>query len=96
MSPESVSPHPGLPPQSYGQAAIRWTSKLTVMSLPPWPCRDAAAALSKESGYTLESPTITTFRNGVLDGNWETVTRLLRDEHIIEGDVLGVGDPLSP
>lgn len=63
--------------------------RLTLQCLQDAGYPDAAAALSKESGYTLESPTITTFRNGVLDGNWETVTRLLRDEHIIEGDVLG-------
>ena len=50
----------------------------------------AVAALSKESGYTLESPTITTFRNGVLDGKWETVMRLLKDEEIVAGETLKV------
>lgn len=50
----------------------------------------AVAALSKESGYTLESPTITTFRNGVLDGKWETVMRLLKDEEIVRGETLKV------
>lgn len=50
----------------------------------------AAEALSKESGYSLESATITTFRNGVLQGKWETVMRLLRDEQIVTGETLKV------
>ena len=55
----------------------------------------AVAALSKESGYTLESPTITTFRNGVLQGKWETVMRLLKDEEIVSGETLKVSSARS-
>lgn len=44
----------------------------------------------------LESPTVTAFRNGVLEGKWETVVRLLQDEHIITGvDVSVSGLPSS-
>lgn len=51
----------------------------------------SASALSRESGFVLESPTVTAFRNGVLEGKWETVVRLLQDEHIIEGVDVSVG-----
>lgn len=51
----------------------------------------SAHALSRESGFVLESPTVTAFRNGVLEGKWETVVRLLQDEHIIEGVDVSVG-----
>lgn len=58
--------------------------------MPIFPNRQAAAALSKESGYSLELPTITTFRNGILAGKWETVARLLHDEDIVSDDSLDV------
>lgn len=45
----------------------------------------SASALSRESGFVLESPTVTAFRNGVLEGKWETVVRLLQDEDIVQG-----------
>lgn len=62
--------------------------RLTLQCLQDAGYPQAAATLSKESGYALESPTITTFRNGVLDGKWETVARLLQDEMIVEGESL--------
>lgn len=39
--------------------------------------RSAAAALEAESGFTLESETVTNFRNGVLQGSWSEVERLV-------------------
>lgn len=45
----------------------------------------SASTLSRESGFVLESPTVTAFRNGVLEGKWETVVRLLQDEDMIQG-----------
>ncbi len=39
--------------------------------------RSTAAALEAESGFTLESETVSKFRTGVLAGSWPAVERLL-------------------
>lgn len=36
-----------------------------------------AQSLQKESGFVLESPSVSEFRQGILRGEWETVEKLL-------------------
>jgi hypothetical protein len=48
--------------------------------------RQAAEVLESESGYILESPTVTQFRKGILDGDWATVERLLGDVLVDGGE----------
>lgn len=52
--------------------------------------RQAAEALEKESGYTLESPTITSLRDNVLNGRWKAAEGLL-DSVQLPGSILPVG-----
>lgn len=40
-------------------------------------CSGTADALKTESGFTLESNVVTDFRNGVLEGQWDSVEKLL-------------------
>lgn len=53
--------------------------------------RQAAATLTRESGFSLEHPSITKFRSGVLAGKWDYVTRMLLDEEFVQGDAQAVG-----
>lgn len=43
---------------------------------PSCACRKAAQELETESGYQLESPAVTRFRECVLKGNWEELEQL--------------------
>lgn len=45
-----------------------------------------------ESGVSLESPTITAFRDGVLAGKWESVSRILQDGLIVQGEAATVSN----
>ncbi|CAG8461376.1 8446_t:CDS:2 [Ambispora leptoticha] len=51
--------------------------RLMVQSLQNMGYSESAAALEKESGYPLESPTVAQFREGVLKGDWALVESLL-------------------
>ncbi|KAI9887002.1 MAG: hypothetical protein M1823_001218, partial [Watsoniomyces obsoletus] len=51
--------------------------RILIQTLHDLGCRSAAGALSRESGYDLESPTIAAFRHAVLQGEWAEAEALL-------------------
>lgn len=54
----------------------------------------AADALSMESGYELESPSVVAFRNAVLDGQWSKAESILLEsfEDNDDGEIYGEYD----
>ncbi|KAK7188939.1 WD domain-containing protein, partial [Paraphaeosphaeria sporulosa] len=52
-------------------------TRILIQSLSDLGYSDAAGALVKESGYTLEGPTVAAFRNAVLNGDWAEAEELL-------------------
>ncbi|KAI8817138.1 WD40-repeat-containing domain protein [Fimicolochytrium jonesii] len=61
--------------------------RLMVQSLQDMGLSESAKTLQKESGRSLETPTVTDFRHGVLYGDWETVERLLSSLEIRNRDI---------
>jgi hypothetical protein len=55
-------------------------SRLMIQALRELGYSTSAQALARESGFDLESPTVTAFRSAVLDGRWEHVELLLFGE----------------
>ncbi|KAL8286124.1 hypothetical protein RQP46_004612 [Phenoliferia psychrophenolica] len=53
--------------------------RLTLQALKEIGYTGTADALRAESGFTLETPTVTDFRKGILEGHWDVVERLLDD-----------------
>jgi hypothetical protein len=51
--------------------------------------QDAAASVSRDSGYELENPTVATFRSAVLNGDWSAAERLLLGAAESESDAHG-------
>lgn len=54
-------------------------TRILIQSLTDLGYNGAAAALSQESGYKLESPAVAAFRNAVLQGEWAEAEDLLYD-----------------
>lgn len=54
-------------------------TRILIQSLTDLGYNGAAAALSQESGYDLESPAVAAFRNAVLRGEWADAEDLLYD-----------------
>ncbi|KAF2140338.1 glycoside hydrolase family 1 protein [Aplosporella prunicola CBS 121167] len=52
----------------------------------------AAEALSQESGYDLEGPTVAAFRDAVLQGDWAKAESLLFGTAYEDGGGVGIGD----
>lgn len=52
-------------------------TRILIQSLTDLGYHDAAGALVKESGYTLEGPTVAAFRSAVLNGDWAEAEELL-------------------
>jgi hypothetical protein len=52
-------------------------TRILIQSLTDLGYHGAAGALCKESGYQLEGPTVASFRNAVLKGNWAEAEELL-------------------
>ena len=52
-------------------------ARILIQSLADLGYSDAANTLSKESGYELESPSVASFRNSVLQGEWAEAEELL-------------------
>jgi len=61
-------------------------SRLLMQALNEMGYSQAATALKKESGYELESPTVSALRVAVLDGRWTDVELLLFGETVLDGD----------
>jgi hypothetical protein len=55
-------------------------TRILIQSLTDLGYNGAAASLSQESGYELESPAVAAFRNAVLQGEWTEAEDLLFDE----------------
>ncbi|KAK4058921.1 hypothetical protein OIO90_000367 [Microbotryomycetes sp. JL221] len=51
--------------------------RLTLQTLNEMGLKESAVALTNESGVRLESPLVTSFRDGLLEGQWSTVEKLL-------------------
>ncbi|KAJ3033834.1 hypothetical protein HDV00_005799 [Rhizophlyctis rosea] len=51
--------------------------RLMVQALADMDLRESADLLQRESGYKLESPTTSKFRQGVLQGDWDSVEKLI-------------------
>ncbi|KAJ4293588.1 hypothetical protein N0V90_008871 [Kalmusia sp. IMI 367209] len=52
-------------------------TRILIQSLTDLGYSDAAGALVRESGFTLEGPTVAAFRNAVLNGDWAEAEELL-------------------
>jgi len=63
-------------PTFFGHDRVEVT-RILIQSLIDLGYNDAAGALVKESGYSLEGPTVAAFRNAVLNGDWAEAEELL-------------------
>lgn len=72
----SVANGKPLPPTFFGHDREEVT-RILIQSLTDLGYQDAAGALVKESGYTLEGPTVAAFRASVLNGDWAEAEELL-------------------
>ncbi|KAJ3053232.1 hypothetical protein HK097_004741 [Rhizophlyctis rosea] len=64
-------------PRKFRSARDQELVRLMVQSLQDLGLSESASTLQRESGYELESPTVSKFRAGVLSGNWSLVEGLL-------------------
>lgn len=62
-------------------------TRILIQSLTDLGYNGAAATLSQESGYDLESPLVAAFRNAVLQGEWAEAEELLFGGSTEEGGV---------
>ncbi|KZF20200.1 WD40 domain-containing protein [Xylona heveae TC161] len=62
-------------------------ARILIQSLADLGYNGAAAALTQESGYELESPSVAAFRNAVLSGEWAEAESLLFGNVPIDGGV---------
>ncbi|KAH8702015.1 WD domain protein [Talaromyces proteolyticus] len=67
---------PVLPPTYFGHDREEVT-RILIQSLYDLGYNGAAASLSRESGYELESPAVAAFRSAVLDGQWAEAEHIL-------------------
>jgi hypothetical protein len=68
-------------------------TRILIQALKDLGYNGAAAGLSQESGYELESPVVAAFRNAVLQGEWAEAEELLFDTPTGEGGVSISGNP---
>lgn len=69
-------------------------TRILIQSLTDLGYNGAAASLSQESGYDLESPSVAAFRNAVLQGEWTGAEELLFGGSTEEGGVSISGNGL--
>lgn len=62
-------------------------TRILIQALTDLGYNGAAASLSQESGYDLESPAVAAFRNAVLQGEWDEAEDLLFNKPMEEGGV---------
>ncbi len=74
-STNGFAPRP-TPPDYFGHDREE-VIRILIQTLHDLGCRSAAGALTRESGYDLESPTIAAFRHAVLQGEWAEAEALL-------------------
>lgn len=73
-------------PSFYGHDREEVT-RILIQALTDLGYQSAAVSLVDESGYDLESPAVASFRNAVLQGQWNEAERLLFGASIQEGGV---------
>lgn len=64
-------------------------TRILIQALSDMGYQDAAASVSRDSGYELENPTVATFRSAVLSGDWSAAERLLLGASESESDAHG-------
>ena len=67
-------------------------TRILIQALTDLGYNGAAAGLSQESGFELESPVVAAFRNAVLQGEWAEAEELLFDGTTGEGGLSGSGN----
>ena len=70
-------------------------TRILIQSLTDLGYNGAAASLSQESGYDLESPAVAAFRNAILQGEWAEAEELLLGGSTEEGGVSINGNGLA-
>lgn len=75
------------PKQTYFGHDREEVTRILIQSLTDLGYNGAAATLSQESGYDLESPLVAAFRNAVLQGEWAEAEELLFGGSTEEGGV---------
>ena len=70
-------------------------TRILIQSLTDLGYNGAAASLSNESGYDLESPSVAAFRNAILQGEWTEAEELLFGGSTEEGGVSINGNGLA-
>ncbi|CZT49505.1 related to WD40 repeat-containing protein [Rhynchosporium secalis] len=81
------------PPTYFGHDREEVT-RILIQSLTDLGYNSAAASLSQESGFNVESPTVAKFRNAVLTGEWSQAESLLFGGSLEDGGVSIDGDGL--
>ncbi|CZS99530.1 related to GID7 Protein involved in proteasome-dependent catabolite inactivation of fructose-1,6-bisphosphatase [Rhynchosporium graminicola] len=81
------------PPTYFGHDREEVT-RILIQSLTDLGYNSAAASLSQESGFYVESPTVAKFRNAVLTGEWSQAESLLFGGSLEDGGVSIDGDGL--
>lgn len=65
-------------------------TRILIQSLTDLGYHGAAGALCKESGFQLEGPTVASFRNSVLNGDWNEAEELLFGTNTYDGGGIGL------
>lgn len=84
----------GKPKPSYFGHDREEVSRILIQALTDLGYNGAAASLSQESGFDLESPAVAAFRNAVIQGEWTEAEELLFGGSTEEGGVSISGDGL--
>jgi hypothetical protein len=85
----------GKPKPTYFGHDREEVTRILIQSLTDLGYNGAAASLSQESGFDLESPTVAAFRNAVLQGEWTEAEELLFGGSTEEGGVSINGNGLT-
>lgn len=83
----STNGHVNKPQPTYFGHDRGEVTRILIQALTDLGYNGAAAGLSQESGFELESPVVAAFRNAVLQGEWAEAEELLFDGTIGEGGV---------
>lgn len=70
-------------------------TRILIQSLTDLGYHGAAGTLCKESGFQLEGPTVASFRNSVLNGDWQEAEDLLFGTNVYDGGGVGLDDTFS-
>jgi WD repeat-containing protein 26 len=91
----SVQPVQAQYPQVYYGHDREEVTRILIQGLMDLGYNGAAASLSRESGFELESPAVAAFRNAILEGQWTEAEGILLGSHPSDGGG-GVNDHSYP